>query len=232
MVPRSSNGTSTCVGHETSRSLSTRYELPLIVSKSRMNSTLWPLFRLEFRAVREKHGFFDICRTPDLACEITLQPIRRYSGLVDAAIIFSDILVVPQAMGMEVIMNPGPHFPDPLNTPEDVDTKLHKVVNVEKELGYVFDAITLTRKELKGEVPLIGFSGAPWTLFAYMIEGGGSKTLQKAKSWLYKYPSESKVLLHRIAEVCAEFLVGQAKAGAQVSACGPSPLCWLRPLAP
>ena len=194
-----------------------------------MNSTLWPLFRLEFRAVREKHGFFDICRTPDLACEITLQPIRRYSGLVDAAIIFSDILVVPQAMGMEVIMNPGPHFPDPLNTPEDADTKLHKVVNVEKELGYVFDAITLTRKELKGEVPLIGFSGAPWTLFAYMIEGGGSKTLQKAKSWLYKYPSESKVLLHRIAEVCAEFLVGQAKAGAQVSVCRPSPLCWLRP---
>ena len=135
---------------------------------------------------------------------------------MDAAIIFSDILVVPQAMGMEVIMNPGPHFPDPLNTPEDVDTKLRKVVDVQKELGYVFEAITMTRKELKGEVPLIGFSGAPWTLFAYMIEGGGSKTLQKAKSWLYLYPLESKALLHRIAEVCAEFLVGQVKAGAQV----------------
>jgi len=117
-------------------------------------------------------------------------------------------------------MNPGPHFPDPLNTPEDVHTKLHKVVDVEKELGYVFEAITLTRKELKGEVPLIGFSGAPWTLFAYMIEGGGSKTLQKAKSWLYLYPSESKQLLHRIAEVCAEYLVGQVKAGAQVGSCG------------
>lgn len=171
---------------------------------------------LEFRSVREKYGFFEICRTPHLACEITLQPIERYSGLVDAAIIFSDILVVPQAMGMEVIMNPGPHFPDPLNTPEDVKTKLHKVIDVEKELGYVFRAITLTRKELKGEVPLIGFSGAPWTLFAYMIEGGGSKTLQKSKSWLYMYPSESKHLIRRIAEVCAEFLVGQAKAGAQV----------------
>ncbi|KAF9652105.1 uroporphyrinogen decarboxylase [Thelephora ganbajun] len=170
----------------------------------------------EFRAVREKHGFFEICRTPHLACEITLQPIRRYSGLVDAAIIFSDILVVPQAMGMEVIMNPGPHFPDPLSTPEDAHTKLHKVVDVEKELGYVFEAITLTRKELKGEVPLIGFAGAPWTLFAYMIEGGGSKTLREAKSWLYLYPSESKDLLHRIAEVCVEFLVGQVKAGAQL----------------
>jgi uroporphyrinogen decarboxylase len=170
----------------------------------------------EFRAVRAEHEFFEICRTPYLACEITLQPIRRYTGLVDAAIIFSDILVVPQAMGMEVIMNPGPHFPDPLNTPEDVDTKLHKTVDVQKELGYVFEAITMTRKELKGEVPLIGFTGAPWTLFAYMIEGGGSKTLQKAKSWLYLYPSESKDLLHRIAEVCAEFLIGQVKAGAQV----------------
>ena len=113
-------------------------------------------------------------------------------------------------------MNPGPHFPDPLNIPEDVHTKLHKVVDVEKELGYVFEAIKLTRKELKGEVPLIGFSGAPWTLFAYMIEGGGSKTLQKAKSWLYLHPSESKDLLHRIAVVCAEYLVGQVKAGAQV----------------
>jgi uroporphyrinogen decarboxylase len=174
------------------------------------------VFCLEFRAVREKYGFFEICRTPALACEITLQPIRRYSGLVDAAIIFSDILVVPQAMGMEVIMNPGPHFPEPLNTPEDADTKLHKVVDVKKELGYVFEAITLTRKELKGEVPLIGFSGAPWTLFAYMIEGGGSKTLQKSKTWLYMYPSKSKDLIHRIAQVCAEFLIGQVKAGAQV----------------
>jgi len=170
----------------------------------------------EFRAIRAEHEFFEICRTPHLACEITLQPVRRYPGLLDAAIIFSDILVVPQAMGMEVIMNPGPHFPDPLNTPEDARTRLRKVVDVNKELGYVFEAITMTRKELNGEVPLIGFSGAPWTLFAYMIEGGGSKTLQKAKSWLYLYPSESKDLLHRIAEVCAEYIVGQVKAGAQL----------------
>jgi len=166
--------------------------------------------------VRESHEFFEVCRTPALATEITLQPIRRYSGLVDASIIFSDILVVPQAMGMEVLMNPGPHFPDPLVTPADVN-KLNKVVDVETELGYVFRAITQTRTELNGEVPLIGFCGAPWTLFAYMIEGGGSKTLQKAKTWLFKYPEESKALLLRIADVCVDYLVGQVKAGAQVS---------------
>ncbi|KAG5654673.1 hypothetical protein H0H81_009922 [Sphagnurus paluster] len=169
----------------------------------------------EFREVRKDHEFFEVCRTPALATKITLQPIQRYTGLVDASIIFSDILVIPQAMGMEVLMNPGPQFPDPLVTPADV-SKLREVVNVQKELGYVFDAITQTRNELKGEVPLIGFCGAPWTLFAYMIEGGGSKTLQKAKTWLFKYPEESKALLLRIADVCVDFLVGQVKAGAQL----------------
>lgn len=112
-------------------------------------------------------------------------------------------------------MNPGPSFPEPLNTPADV-AKLRAEVDVHKELGYVFEAITQTRKALNGEVPLIGFCGAPWTLFAYMIEGGGSKTLQKAKSWLFKYPEESKQLLTRIADVCVDYLVGQVQAGAQV----------------
>ncbi|KAI0723432.1 uroporphyrinogen decarboxylase [Earliella scabrosa] len=169
----------------------------------------------EFLEVRAKHGFFEICRTPELAKEITLQPIRRYTGLIDAAIIFSDILVVPQAMGMEVQMNPGPHFPDPLVTPADVE-KLTKVVDVDKELGYVYEAITQTRHALDGEVPLIGFCGAPWTLFSYMIEGGGTKTFQKCKTWLFKHPEESKALLTRIADVCVDFLVGQIKAGAQL----------------
>jgi uroporphyrinogen decarboxylase len=169
----------------------------------------------EFRALRAGHEFFEICRTPELATEITLQPIRRYSGLIDASIIFSDILVIPQALGMEVLMNPGPSFPDPLNTPADVG-KLRQIVDVDKELGYVFQAITQTRIALNGEVPLIGFCGAPWTLFAYMIEGGGSKTFTKAKTWLFKYPEESKALLLRIADVCVDFLVGQVKAGAQV----------------
>ncbi|KAG8961768.1 Uroporphyrinogen decarboxylase in heme biosynthesis [Tulasnella sp. 419] len=171
----------------------------------------------EFRELREKHDFFEICRTPELATEITLQPIRRYSGLLDASIIFSDILVVPQALGMEVQMLPakGPHFPNPLEVPEDM-SRLKQNVDVNVELKYVFDAITLTRKGLKGEVPLIGFCGAPWTLMAYMIEGGGSKTLNKAKSWIFKYPEESKVLLKRVTDVCVDFLVGQVKAGAQL----------------
>jgi len=164
--------------------------------------------------MREVHEFFEICRTPALATEITLQPIRRYSGLLDASIIFSDILVVPQAMGMEVLMNPAPQFPEPLNTPEDIK-KLKAVVNVEDELGYVFKALTQTRIALNGEVPLIGFCGAPWTLFAYMIEGGGSKTFQKSKTWLFKYPEESKALLKWIADICVDFLLGQIKAGAQ-----------------
>ncbi|EGO01619.1 hypothetical protein SERLA73DRAFT_103528 [Serpula lacrymans var. lacrymans S7.3] len=169
----------------------------------------------EFRKLRLSHEFFDICRTPHLATEITVQPIRRYTGLVDAAIIFSDILVVPQAMGMEVLMNPGPVFTDPLSTPADI-SKLNHPVDVDKELGYVFEAITQTRRALDGEVPLIGFCGAPWTLFAYMIEGGSSKTLQKAKTWLFKYPEESQALLMRIADICVDFLVGQVKAGAQL----------------
>lgn len=169
----------------------------------------------EFRAVRAKHEFFEICRTPSLACEVTLQPIRRYSGLLDAAIIFSDILVIPQAMGMEVLMNPAPSFPAPLVEPSDISRL--RDVKVDKELGYVFDAITRTRHELAGEVPLIGFCGAPWTLFSYMVEGGGSKTFQKSKTWLFRYPDDSKKLLARIADICVDFLVGQINAGAQVS---------------
>lgn len=169
----------------------------------------------EFRAVREQHDFFTICRTPELACEITLQPIRRFE--LDAAIIFSDILVVPQAMGMQVEMLPGkgPHFPEPLCTPEDIN-KLRHAVDVKKELGYVFDALTLTREKLEGQCPLIGFTGAPWTLMSYMIEGGGSTTMSNAKRWLYQYPEESCKLLQLITNVNVDYLVGQVEAGAQL----------------
>nr|CAG8523311.1 5203_t:CDS:10 [Entrophospora candida] len=172
----------------------------------------------EFRSMREKYDFFTICRTPELATEVTLQPINRYDGLLDAAIIFSDILVIPQALGLVVEMLPGkgPNFPDPLVLPEDIDTKLKDVIDVKRELGYVFDAITMTRKELNGRVPLLGFIGAPWTLMAYMIEGGGSNTLSKAKTWLFKYPNESKRLLQKITDVAIDFLIGQIKAGAQM----------------
>ncbi|WRT66843.1 uroporphyrinogen decarboxylase [Kwoniella shivajii] len=170
----------------------------------------------EFLEVRKSHSFFECCQTPSIASALTLQPIDRYS-LLDASIIFCDILVVPQAMGMTVLMEPskGPVLPQPLLSPSDLD-RLNKNVDVQKELGYLFEAITLTRKGLNGRVPLIGFCGAPWTLMAYMCEGGGSKTFERSKSWLYKYPEEAKQLLRRIADVCAELLVGQVLAGAQM----------------
>ena len=158
-----------------------------------------------------------MCETPELACKVTLQPIDRYAGLLDAAIIFSDILVIPRAMGMTIQMveAKGPTFDSPLVTPEDIK-KLKETVDVRQELGYVMDAITLTRHELGGRVPLFGFVGAPWTLLAYMIEGGGSKTFTKAKGWLYKYPQETKDMLQRITDIAVEFLAEQVIAGAQV----------------
>ncbi|ORZ01510.1 uroporphyrinogen decarboxylase [Syncephalastrum racemosum] len=171
----------------------------------------------EFRELRKHHSFFEICRTPELACALTLQPIDRYGSLLDGSIIFSDILVIPQAMGLEVEMveGRGPVFNAPLETPADM-SRLKQNINVAQELGYVYEAITLTRTKLDGRVPLFGFIGAPWTLMAYMIEGGGSKTLAKAKSWLWKYPEESHELLNRITDLAIEFLVGQVEAGAQL----------------
>jgi len=170
----------------------------------------------EFREVRLHHDFFQICRTPEMACEITLQPVRRFN--LDAAIIFSDILVIPQALGMEVIMSPGegPVFPNPLKTVADIKTALNHKVDVKTELKYVFDAITLTRHRLEGKVPLLGFSGAPWTLMAYMIEGKGSKTQSQAKKWLYQNPYESHELLSLLSGVITDYLVEQVKAGAQM----------------
>ncbi|CAG2100664.1 unnamed protein product [Medioppia subpectinata] len=170
----------------------------------------------EFQEFRKKHDFFEICRTPELAAEVTLMPIRRYD--LDAAIIFSDILVIPQALGMEVQMvgGVGPVLPNPLVKPEDVKTLLKLDVDVEKELHYVMEAITLTRHKLDGKVPLIGFSGAPFTLMGYMIEGGGSKTLSKTKKWLYQNPEESLQLLDQLSDVIIQYLVAQVKAGAQL----------------
>ncbi|KAM6342903.1 uroporphyrinogen decarboxylase isoform 2-T2 [Alca torda] len=169
----------------------------------------------EFRETRAAQDFFATCRSPKLCCELTLQPLRRFP--LDAAIIFSDILVVPQALGMEVVMVPGkgPTFTEPLKEVEDL-LKLRQKVDVTAELGYVFQAITLTRHSLEGRVPLIGFSGAPWTLMSYMIEGGGSTTMSKAKSWLYRHPEASHQLLRLLADVVTDYLVGQVAAGAQI----------------
>jgi uroporphyrinogen decarboxylase len=170
----------------------------------------------EFREFRTQHDFFTICQTPEFACEVTLQPIRRYPHL-DASIIFSDILVIPQALGMVVEMKPsvGPVLPEPLVTPDDLN-RLNSSVNVKESLGYVMEAITLTRQKLEGRVPLIGFSGAPWTLMGYMIEGGGSKTMSKSKAWLYRHPEASKKLLSLLTSVVTDYLVEQVAAGAQM----------------
>ena len=168
----------------------------------------------EYRALRKKHAFFEVVRTPELAAEVTLQPIERFA--VDAAIIFCDILVVPQVMGLEVKMvkGKGPHFPEPLHGPEDL-ARLREV-EVKEAMDYVYEAITLTRRQLRGRVPLIGFCGAPWTLMAYMIEGGGSKRFARSKAWLYRYPEASHQLLQRITDVLVDHLVAQIDAGAQV----------------
>ncbi len=167
----------------------------------------------EYRALRAEEAFFDVCRTPELAAQVTLQPVDRFP--LDAAIIFSDILVVPQAMGMSVriVKGEGPRFDDPLTAPADLSRLTRP--NVLQDLGYVFDALTLTRARLQGRVPLIGFCGAPWTLMAYMIEGAGSKTFARAKSWLYRHPEASRDLLDRLTDVLIEYLVAQIDGGAQ-----------------
>lgn len=174
----------------------------------------------EYKKLKGDRDFFDCCRTPEISSDLTVQPIDRYGDLIDAAIIFSDILVIPQALGMEVLMKEasGPYFPNPLKTPEDPQYEgvLARKVDVTTSLGYVYEAITMTRKKLNGRVPLLGFCGAPWTLLCYMVEGGGSKLFKDIKSWIYKYPNESQKLLRKISETCVEHLAHQVAAGAQM----------------
>ncbi len=174
----------------------------------------------EYHEAKGDHDFFACCRSPEISSTLTLQPIDRYDGLLDAAIIFSDILVIPQAMGMTVEMldGKGPHFPKPLKSPADkqYEELLSRHVDVEQELDYVYKAITMTRHKLKGRVPLFGFCGAPWTLLCYMVEGGGSKMFVQSKTWVYRFPEESKKMLQKIALLCVQYLALQVKAGAQI----------------
>nr|POF20013.1 uroporphyrinogen decarboxylase [Quercus suber] len=174
----------------------------------------------EYHEEKGNRDFFECCQTPEIASNLTLQPIDRYEGLIDAAIIFSDILVIPQAMGMEVVMldKKGPHFPNPLESPSDPQYKevMERKADVDKSLKYVYDAITLTRQKLGGRVPLYGFCGAPFTLLCYMVEGGGSKIFQHAKQWVFEYTEDAKKLLQKIAELCVEYLALQVAAGAQI----------------
>ncbi|RXM49282.1 uroporphyrinogen decarboxylase [Flavobacterium sp. YO12] len=165
----------------------------------------------EFRELRDKYDFFTRCETPELAAEITVQPIRRIAP--DAAILFSDILVVPRAMGIHVELkdNLGPIIPNPIRSLADV----HKVYvpDVNETLGYVFDAVKLTKEMLNDEVPLIGFAGSPWTIFCYAVEGKGSKSFDIAKGFCFSNPAAAHTLLQKITDTTILYLKEKVKSG-------------------
>ena len=165
----------------------------------------------EYRAVRAEHDFWTVCRTPELASKVTIQPIDRLD--VDAAILFSDILVTLPPMGCDVMFNPAPEIAVPVRSRAEVDAL--SLPDPEKDLGYVMNAIRTIRNELKGRVPLIGFGGAPATLAAYMVEGGGGGKFHSFRSFLYQEPEAAKALLDHLVKVQSEYLVAQIEAGAQ-----------------
>lgn len=168
----------------------------------------------EYRKVRDSvSGFIELAQTPELAAEVTIQPVDLLG--VDAAIIFSDILVIPEAMGLpyEMIEKRGPLFPQTIRSEAELK-KLH--VSDGSELRYVTDAISITKKALDGRVPLIGFAGAPWTIFSYMVEGHGSKTFSAAREMLYTQPAFSHKLLQMITDSTINYLKAQIEAGAQL----------------
>ena len=167
----------------------------------------------EYRAVREKYDFITMYKTPELAAEVTLQPIDIVG--VDAAIIFSDILVIPEAMGMELqfIEGKGPRFPHPLR--DETELQQLQPVRMPEDLSFVLDALKLVRKELAGRAPLIGFSGAPWTLATYMVEGGGSKTFKAIKTWRFARPDLLHRLLTKVSDAVIDYCIAQMDAGAQ-----------------
>lgn len=168
----------------------------------------------EYQRIRKKADFLTMCRTPELAAEVTLQPVDILG--VDAAIIFSDILVIPAAMGMELNFyeGRGPVFEQPLRHPDQF--RRLRPVNTKEDLQYVLAALRLVRKELSGRVPVIGFAGAPWTLAAYMVEGHGSKNFTEVKTLMYTEPHLLHNLLEKLSIAVADFLNAQIDAGAQV----------------
>ncbi len=169
----------------------------------------------EYRNTRSKAGdFMSLCSNPELACEVTLQPLARYPE-IDAAILFSDILTIPDAMGLGLYFEAGegPRFRKTISTESDIDAL--PVVETHKDLTYVTDAVSLIRQELHGRVPLIGFSGSPWTLATYMVEGGSSKDYAKTKQMMYCQPELFQVLLDKLVLSITDYLNAQIKAGAQ-----------------
>lgn len=168
----------------------------------------------EYREVRAQAGdFMSLCKNPDLACEVTIQPLRRFK--LDAAILFSDILTVPDAMGLGLyfVTGEGPKFRDPVRTAEAI--RGLKVPNVESKLKYVFDAVRTIRRELNGDVPLIGFAGSPFTVGTYMVEGGSSREFPNIKALAAEAPDVLDHLMNVVAETTIEYLNGQIEAGAQ-----------------
>ena len=169
----------------------------------------------EYRATRAKAGdFMSLCSNPELACEVTLQPLDRYPE-IDAAILFSDILTIPDAMGLGLYFETGegPRFKKTVKTVQDIDAL--PIVNTERDLSYVTNAVALIRKELGGRVPLIGFTGSPWTLATYIIEGGSSKDYARTKQIMYEQPEAFKRLLDKLVESIIDYLNAQIRAGAQ-----------------
>jgi uroporphyrinogen decarboxylase len=168
----------------------------------------------QYMELRKKYTFFERVENPELACEITLQPIDELEP--DAAIIFSDILTVPQALGIDVdlVKGKGPVLDNPIRSVDEAFAILAE--DVPEKLQHVMDAITLTRKELNGRVPLIGFAGAPWTLFCYMVEGKGSKNFARAKAFLYQHPDAARHVMKELTKATINYLKAQIKAGAQV----------------
>ncbi len=165
----------------------------------------------EFIAIREKYDFFTRCRTPELASEITVQPIRRFG--MDAAILFSDILVIPQAMNIEVEMKDefGPWLPNPIRSQKDVENVI--VPDINETLGYVMEAIKATKELLNNDIPLIGFAGSPWTILCYCVQGQGSKTFDKAKEFCFTQPVAAHTLLQKITDTTIAYLKEKVKAG-------------------
>ena len=168
----------------------------------------------EYRATRAEAGdFMSLCKNPELACEVTLQPLRRFA--LDAAILFSDILTIPDAMGLGLYFETGegPRFERAGRSLGDVQKR--GVPDAERELGYVMDAVRTIRRELKGAVPLIGFSGSPWTRATYMVEGGSSKAFTRIKKMMYAEPQTLHLLLDKLADSVIVYLNAQIRAGAQ-----------------
>ena len=168
----------------------------------------------EYRKLREQAGsFLTLCQNPELACEVTLQPLRRFD--FDAAILFSDILTIPEAMGLGLhfVAGEGPHFHHPVRTPDEIARLT--VPDIDRELGYVPAAVELIRRELDGHTPLIGFAGSPWTLATYMVEGGPSKNYGHIKKLMYDAPEALHQLLDVLARSVAAYLNAQIAAGAQ-----------------